>query len=274
MTIDARKTSASDWRYVSEGGATIVFSYVGAANDKFSGMVLRLRKTSLSDLTDIAPSANASEDDEYEAEADDPTIAFQIRITARLIPLKHLPRLLPCRVSYDLLVSLSRSSTLLRSTERTLKDAIDTRRRRAVLATDLVGFEISQDLDGVGPRSFAVEIKPKWAFLPNPKYLSLETRQVKTRYNRFVMHSYYRTLSTNGTDPDAMSTYDPLDLFSEDEKRIGVAVRSLWDSWIGSDGRANNLKVFVGGKTVSPAPAIAVSIPLSNWMWHIPHPYI
>ena len=251
MALDARSTSSGDWSYVSEGGATMVFSYVGSQNVNFSGMVLRLRKAPLSDLQGVGPSL--SEDEAYAAELDDPSIAFQMRVTSRLIPSEHLPRLLACRVSYDLLSSLSRSSASLRPAERSLKDTIDTRKRRAVLATDLVGFEKAKD-DST-PHSFAVEIKPKWGFLPNPEYLSPELRDVKTKYSRFLMHSYYRSLSKTDDTPDAeLSRYDPLDLFSGNEERIKLAVESLWDAWISSAGSANNLKIFVGGKTVSPTP--------------------
>lgn len=255
MTLDARVTSGDDWSYVSEGGATMVFSYVGRQSEDFSGMVLRLRKAPLSDLQDVGPSL--SEDGEYAVEPDDPSIAFQMRVTSRLLPPEHLPRLAACRVSYNLLSSLSDSSALSRPSDRSLKDTIDTRRRRAVLATDLVGFEGAEE--GIEPRRFAVEIKPKWAFLPNPKYLSPELRDVKTRYSRFVMHSYYRSVSKTDDDPNTeLSTYNPLDLFSGKEERIKLAVESLWDSWISSGGSANNLKIFVGGKTLSPSSTLQV----------------
>lgn len=255
MSLDARATSSDDWRYVSEGGATMVFSYIGSQSEDFSGMVLRLRKAHLSDLQNVGPSL--SEDEEYAAELDDPTIAFQMHVTSRLLPPEHLPRLLACRVSYDLLSSLSRTSALLRPAERSLKDTIDARRRRAVLATDLVGFGKSEA--DSAPRSFAVEIKPKWAFLPNPTYLSPDLRDVKTKYSRFVMHSHYRSVSKTDDDSNAgLSTYDPLDLFSRKEERIKLAVESLWDSWISSGGSTNNLKVFVGGKTISPLPTLQV----------------
>src|SRR5258708_6482561 len=42
---DATKTSPSDWKYVSEGGATIVFSYAGPPHPDFAHTVLRLRKS-------------------------------------------------------------------------------------------------------------------------------------------------------------------------------------------------------------------------------------
>lgn len=243
MLVDARKTTATDWRYVSEGGATIVFSYTGAESDP-GGMVLRLRKAPVVEIESIQPPTNAqAEDSEFSAEPDDPTILFQSRVTSHLVPPAHLPRLVSCRVSHALLSSLSVLSNSLRPPERTRKDAIDTRKRRAVLATDLIGHDAL---------SFAVEIKPKWAFLPNTAFLSPETRDVKAKYGRFVMHSYYRT-TEDDKDQDATSTYDPLELFSGDEKRVRTAVEALWDSWVDSGGAANNLKIFIAGKTIRPS---------------------
>lgn len=248
MSIDARKTSEKDWKYVSEGGATIVFSYIGPQSEDLTGMVLRLRKAKLADLEDVV--ASQDEDKEYNAEVDDSTVSFQARVTSRLVPPANLPKLVPCRVSFSLLSSLSNASAKIRPSKRNSTDAIDTRKRRAVLATDLIGFESGSN--GATPRSFAVEIKPKWAFSPNPNYLSPQTRDVKTRHSRFVMHSYYRTYSGH-SKPEAESTYDPLDLFSGEAPRIEKAVTSLWDSWVRSSGSANNLKIFIGGKTVDPA---------------------
>ena len=37
-------TSPHDWKYVSEGGSTIVFSYAGPPHPHFDGTALRLRK--------------------------------------------------------------------------------------------------------------------------------------------------------------------------------------------------------------------------------------
>ncbi|KAF8310583.1 hypothetical protein DL93DRAFT_2169626, partial [Clavulina sp. PMI_390] len=245
--IDLRGTTADDWRYVSEGGATIVFAYVGTPHQSLDGMVLRLRKAPLGELQQIvlpthskatynsdhppaataeAEAAEGEEDDWelYESEPDDATIAFQSCVTSKLVPPEFLPRLLPARVSLSLLSALSRAPCSARPPERVLRDAIDTRKRRAVLATDLVGFEEMRSSDSQ-PRHFAVEIKPKWAFLANPTYLSPETVHVKTKYSRFVMHTYYRSLSGHASGEDSISsTYNPLDLFSGEKSRVEKAV--------------------------------------------------
>lgn len=88
------QTVPQDWKYVSEGGATIVFSYIEHSHPAFDGMVLRLRKTSLA----ADNSANEGRekdlgDTNLEDELDDPSIEYQTKCMQRLIPAEHLPQL-------------------------------------------------------------------------------------------------------------------------------------------------------------------------------------
>jgi inositol-pentakisphosphate 2-kinase len=132
-------TEPSDWRYVSEGATTIVFSYVGGRNFNFDGTVLRLRKIatqSRSPLPDI---------NELELQPDDPdnsSIEFQRSVITRLIPEQYLPRLECVRVDRAWLEELAALHEPCRPVERRQKDRIDVRRRKAVLATDLVGGNV------------------------------------------------------------------------------------------------------------------------------------
>ncbi|KAI5120489.1 hypothetical protein M0805_006509 [Coniferiporia weirii] len=230
--VSASTTSPSDWRYVSEGGATIVFSYCGPSNPLFSGTVLRLRKAT---IQHSAP----KDGNRYgeNGEPDDPSIAFQHKVTSQLISPAYLPRLETVGVNRSWLEILRRSSEDARPSERRRKDDIDVRRRKAVLATDLVGGE-----------GWAVEIKPKWGFLPNLTHLSMETCDVKSRQCRFCMHSHYRALKGE----DASHEYCPLDLFSGNDERVAHALRCLWKAWVRSEGTINNLKLFVRGRLVDP----------------------
>ncbi|KAJ7749519.1 inositol-pentakisphosphate 2-kinase [Mycena maculata] len=221
-------TLPTDWSYLSEGGATIVFSYKGPSNPSFNGTVLRLRKRVL-----------GSEDEDHHSEIDF-TIDFQKEIIERLIPRAHLPRLVPVVVGEDAgtwLEALAAACEPHRPAERRRTDHIDVKSSNAVLATDLVGGQI-----------IAVEIKPKWGFLPSPTFLSDATRSIKTRTCRFCMHSH---LKAQQGDVVALG-YCSLDLFSGDESRVKNALSSLWDAWMNSDGAMNNLKVFVHGKKIGP----------------------
>ena len=146
---DASQTEPDAWQYVSEGGATIVFSYRGPEHPVFTGTVLRLRKIGLDQLS--ASDKNFERDVDVDVEEpDDPTIAFQHRITSKLISPSFLPRLDAVRVERSWLENLQRMSDAIRPQERKQKDTIDISRRKAVLATDLVGGD-----------GWSVEIKVK-----------------------------------------------------------------------------------------------------------------
>ncbi|KIJ44280.1 hypothetical protein M422DRAFT_30421 [Sphaerobolus stellatus SS14] len=219
-----------DWLYLSEGGATIVFSYSGLPHSEYTGKVLRLRKVPRH-LSGRPVSDNTQE------EPDDPSIIFQERVTSTLIPSEYLPKLQAVKVSPQWLQKLEEVAVAQRPIERSSKDSIDTTRRKGVLATDLVGGQ-----------GWAVEIKPKWGFLPSSMHLSAFTLPLKTQYCRYCMHSHLK-----GTLGEADSPrYCPLDLYSGDEARVRTALRSLWDMWIRSMGKANNLRLFNEGKAVNP----------------------
>lgn len=126
------ETSPEHWKYVSEGGATIVFSYGGGpSNPRFDGTVLRLRKTRIDRVVDapIPP----------EGEEDDPTIQFQQKCTKRMIPQEHLPKLESIDVDRTWLDALADLREAERPFERREKDRIDATRCKGILATDLVG---------------------------------------------------------------------------------------------------------------------------------------
>ncbi|KAI0672884.1 inositol-pentakisphosphate 2-kinase [Trametes maxima] len=239
------ETAPHDWKYIAEGGSTIVFSYAGPTNTEFDGTALRLRKRPVSQVDGDAEKHQQSppegegegDDGDADGEPDDPTIVFQRRVIEQLVPREHLPRLDAVRVGRAWLQELADTTEALRPPERRAKDRIDTQKRKAVLATDLVGGE-----------GWAVEIKPKWGFLPAPTYLSPQTRDIKQRTCRFCMHAHFK--STQGEDVSL--GYCPLDLYSNTEKRVAGAVHALWDAWIGSGGGVNNLRVFIKGKVLKP----------------------
>jgi inositol-pentakisphosphate 2-kinase len=135
------QTDISDWKYVSEGGATIVFSYIGAPHPTFTGTVLRVRKVPIKQKA--IPGKGGDEE-----EPDDPSIDFQNRVTSLVIPAIHLPVMESVRVDREWLEKLSAFVDGKRPEARRLKDTIDIGRKKAVIATDLVGG-----------KGWAVEIK-------------------------------------------------------------------------------------------------------------------
>ncbi|KAM5531738.1 hypothetical protein V8D89_014587 [Ganoderma adspersum] len=253
-------TSPQHWKYISEGGSSIVFSYSGPPHPTFDGIALRLRKAPVPEL----PEHEAPEQyqqpqlvDPEEDDPDDPTIVFQHAVIERLVPKKFLPRLDAVRVDRAWLQELSDLTEEHRPSHRRVKDRIDRGRRKAVLATDLVG--------GSG---WAVEIKPKWGFISPPAYLSEETREIKTRTCRFCMHAHLKSAQGEGV---ALG-YCPLDLFSRNKQRVTRALRTLWDAWIASGAAVNNFRVFVEGQKLAPtADAISLA-PLAAQLFSIGSP--
>ncbi|KAK0229049.1 inositol-pentakisphosphate 2-kinase [Armillaria fumosa] len=225
-------TLPSHWKYISEGGATIVFSYVGPPNSDFDGMVLRLRKSGVQ--TPVLEKQTFGTVTEEE-EPDDSSIVFQETCMKRLIPSVHLPKLQSVQVEKAWLEELSRAHQQDRPLQRTASGGIDTTKSKAVLATDLVGGS-----------ELAVEIKPKWSFLPNKIYLSADNCAIKANTCRFCMHS---RMKSNGGETVSLG-YCPLDLFSNNRGRMKQAVYSLYDNWLASDGTVNNLKIFVKGTKI------------------------
>ncbi|KAI8989753.1 inositol-pentakisphosphate 2-kinase [Trametes punicea] len=244
------QTSPHDWKYISEGGSSIVFSYAGPPRPQFDGTALRLRKRPVpareEQCAQVGEGLRVTAEEEDPAEdPDDPTIVFQRTVIERLLSPAHLPRLHAVRVGRAWLDELAAIAEPLRPLERRAVDRIDTDRRKAVLATDLVGGD-----------GWAVEIKPKWGFLPAPTHLSPATRPLKTRTCRFCMHAHLKSTRGTGTGTDAVAAalgYCPLDLFSREPARVRRALHALWDAWIGSGGAVNNLRVFVRGRAVRPS---------------------
>ena len=145
MSFDPTTTRVSDWKYVSEGGTTMVFSYNTEKNiPSFKRVVLRLRKAPLDHNND----STTTQPDEVQEWPDDPSIEFQDRIVSELVPPQYLPQLKSVRVNRAWLTELARYAARRRPETRRLKDDIDLNRTKAVLATDLVGGE-----------GWAVEIK-------------------------------------------------------------------------------------------------------------------
>jgi hypothetical protein len=225
---DLSTTHPKHWKYISEGGATIVFSYRGPPHPVFSNSVVRLRKCvraapALEDVKEVGvgnsevvadegtilkpleiaevaeqrvrergsndslrsahsarslllkgssttlkfpppPELGSDADSESDWEdldggaakvevgvdeqPDDPTIAFQTRVTSRLVPLCYLPRLETARGGQRWIAELARIGESSRPEARRKVDGIDLAKRKGVLADDLVGWE-----------GWAVEIK-------------------------------------------------------------------------------------------------------------------
>lgn len=131
---DVRHTDPSNWKYVSEGGATVVFSYAGPPHPKFDGTVLRLRKIPAT----VSRLKNHVQSD-YDSERDDLAVEYQNKCIERLIPPQYLPRLETVVLDRAWLEALVALHDSVRPEERREKGGIDLESKGGVLATDLVG---------------------------------------------------------------------------------------------------------------------------------------
>ncbi|KLO19228.1 hypothetical protein SCHPADRAFT_935555 [Schizopora paradoxa] len=249
MDQGLESTSPSDWKYLAEGGSTVVFTYNGPYNAKFNRCVLRIRK-SFEDKPEGA------------TDEDDLAIEFQRRVTSKLLDHEWLPRLESISIEASWLQELDSLSRDHRPPERQSSPAgsIDLNLRKAVLSENLIGghgwaAEIKVIIILRNEDPSQTYIQPKWGFLPNPEHLSAETRDTKLNHCRFCLHRYQRSLQHQKTSEH----YCPLDLFSGETGRIKQALSSLWDSWKSSEGHSNNLRLFSAGQLVDPCNEISLN---------------
>ncbi|KAI0032832.1 inositol-pentakisphosphate 2-kinase [Vararia minispora EC-137] len=243
-------TEPSDWAYVNEGRAAIVFSYHGPSDPLFNRKVLRFRKSTSSHPSTIEPDAD---------QPDDPIISFQQVVLARLIDSQYLINLDVVALDPGWLSAFAAHHDSLRPREHRAVSRIDLTYRKAVLADDLVG-----------PFACAIEIKPKWGFLPSPTHLSPKTAEIKTRTCRTCMHDYLRRTQSSVTSSPPIA-YCALDLFARDPARVRRAVGGLWDTWIASAGHGNKLRVFARGTALSPDDHTAVAACVANVLGTAPN---
>lgn len=137
------QTSVKDWKYIAEGGSTIVFSYAGPPHPVLTNKVLRLRKIPINAAASGVPRPEAPLLD-----INDHAVTFQRTIMHRLIPEQFLHQLQVVRVDKHWVRLLTESTERSRPEARRRVDRIDLDNETAVLADNLIG--------GSG---FAVEIK-------------------------------------------------------------------------------------------------------------------
>lgn len=260
VTTPVSRSSLEDWKYIAEGGSTIVFAYVGLANHLLSNKVLRLRKVKYQTIGSkddaLAPPLN---------DLDDPVIVFQHMIIRRLVPDGFLPSLEVVNVDKGWVRLLAEAAEAQRPEARRLVDQIDLDRETAVLADNLIGdsglaVEIKVSVRCLTRILFSSRYpQPKWGFLPRPDHLSPLTRPVKTRTCRFCMHAHAKGAAENDVPLD----FCPLDLYSGDEHRVRRALCGLWTGWVRTDGGINNLRIFVDGCVLRPSSDVCISANLA-----------
>ncbi|GAA5967378.1 hypothetical protein JCM21900_000350 [Sporobolomyces salmonicolor] len=227
-------TSPSDWRYTAEGGANLVLSYIGTPSP-FCGKILRLRKRK-KEGTARSDAVPAEVGVEFGRSIVEPLLGRQHVVAMELVELER---------DWSRRMVRHLQETQVRPAQREMKDEVDVDAQVAVVAEDLVAG------DGV----LAVEIKPKWGFLPTSPFLSRDTAAVKAMYCRFCMHRYHKCASTDHHELG----YCPLDLYSGDETRMLRAIGRLFSSWEITGGQGNSFRIFVNGQSVLPQDPSALA---------------
>ena len=133
-TSSVSQSLIEDWKYLAEGGSTIVFAYIGPAHYIISNKVLRLRKVK-HQTTGTTEDALAPPLIDF----DDPAIAFQETVIRRLIPDELLPLLEVVSVDRNWVQCLAEAAEAHRPEARRLVDRIDLDRGTAVVADNLIG---------------------------------------------------------------------------------------------------------------------------------------
>lgn len=128
MAFSISQTFPSEWKYISEGAATAVFSYNGPHHPILTGKVLRLRK---------AP--REGHGPPRHSVSDDNLVAFQQFVVSRLLDPSYLPDLQTIPLQADWVEALSTHHESFRPQERRHTSVIDCSRPTGVLAPDLIG---------------------------------------------------------------------------------------------------------------------------------------
>lgn len=219
------RTSATDWIYLAEGGAHVVFRYRGT-EPSLQGKVIRLVKVAAVGEPDIALRET-----------------WKYKLLPQIVPPNLLAQTTPTPINEQWARGVVTPTEMLRPTAR----RAETKGPLADVIDYTVPAQLMDDLLGSTPdgKVLAIEIKPKWGFLPSAENVSpAEAASVKSKICRFCLHQHYK---------GAESSYCPLDLYSGDRMRVRKALDGLWEQWHHSDGEKNNLRVFVDGKKILPS---------------------
>lgn len=216
------QTAASDWVYLGEGGAHVVFRYQGE-EPELQGHAIRLKKVGA---------------------ATGPGEVWSHTLLPQLVDSKLMISVTTSRVNEEWARSVVTPNEMVRDSERRAEGTL------AELVDYALPAQIMEDLTAPiqGEKVIALEIKPKWGFLPSETDVKpTEAAAIKSKNCRYCLHQHFRG------ELDEEAGYCPIDLYSGDETRVRKALAGLWNAWSKTDGKKNNLRVNVDGKAVLPS---------------------
>lgn len=231
------QTNSEQWQYIAEGGANMVFGYVGPPSD-FTGKALRIRKKAPVEMAgDVSKQVKSLETNKY----------WHEKLLPHVLGVHH-PRgkefLAPSSRLHDVdprwLYKLEQSARPHRPFHRTsgVGATLESKPELAsvVLADNMIG----------GAGYMSVEIKPKCGFVPTGESLDAAVKSTKTKACKFCQKR-----CVDRSKGDEEDEFCPIDLFSDQFRSRRVALQTLAHSW--KKGKAgNNMRVFVDGKLAKP----------------------
>ncbi|KAJ1659315.1 hypothetical protein IWQ61_001583 [Dispira simplex] len=235
------------WRYKNEGNANVIFSST-CKDWQCSHLALRVRKSS-----SLNESRSPSPTTQFGEETYLSSIQYANQVIAPLVGPEYIVPMRAYRVTELFLKDLEAQSRLSRPDYRA-HQSIDLTQEEVILTVDLTSHSRiswkSQARLGVGSswKVMAVEIKPKWGFLPLSPFLSPDSE--KRRTCRFCMKRHYDQRVGKSFSPDSplsvcsfegiaeKNHFCPLDLYSVDPNRISRALGALYVS------SRNNFRLF------------------------------
>ncbi|WWC96243.1 hypothetical protein V866_003110 [Kwoniella sp. B9012] len=233
-------TLASQWKYAGEGAEHIVFSHRGTLSE-YNGKVLRLRKSQFL--------GNSPTDPEYRQTLNE----WTFNLLPQLVPSELLIQTQEVNLAEGWVKDLFTQADATRPEERKLLGDLKSLVVGEAKGVIMEDTTTNEKKDGIV--NLALEIKPKWGFLPDASTIvPPEAAEIKSKHCRFCMHRHLK-----GHDSSAECKFCPLDLYSGEEVRMKKAINGLWGIWEQSQGKENNWRVFVNGERTSPDKAEAVA---------------
>ncbi|WVQ83029.1 hypothetical protein IAT38_005167 [Cryptococcus sp. DSM 104549] len=235
-------TAPGDWAYIAEGGAHVVFAYRGKSSS-YAGKVIRIRKT------EPAKAGPLPSDHHHDIQRE-----WRHELLSKLLPAELLVASKEITLEEKWFMELLGQADAVRPEKRKVdgKTLVESTsgEGKGLLMEDTTVTERDE-----GHETLAVEIKPKWGFLPDGKLMQPpESVPIKTKNCRFCMHQHLRG------HKEEEHKYCPLDLYSGDEARMLKALEGLWEMWSTTTAKANNWRVFVDGHAVTPDQASKIPV--------------
>jgi inositol-pentakisphosphate 2-kinase len=222
-------TNPTVWRYLSEGGANVVFVYTGT-DPVFLGKALRIRKQS------AFASREEQSTNDYWHDWLLPDVFEAVSPGAR----GFLPAIWRVKTRPEWIKTLDTLTWTARPEARRVTGAhLESEREKSLVV-------VTDNLIG-GKAQLAIELKPKAGYVPVPHGLDPRYAEIKTSVCKYCMKR------TSQLPPGKACRYAfcPVDLYSNQFSARFRALDCLTESWkAGTAG--NNMRVFVDGELLKP----------------------